>query len=122
MPAFDFEPYDYIIRSKCAGFGISGVSKYHSNVYLVGNVDKLSLPSNQCARVKRSTTAHPLAPLTHTTVPASVSSSSGIMHLISSSRGHGHSEGRATQTRLSGHKYEEHGTVELRECPIIQTC
>lgn len=37
------------------------------------------------------------------------------MHLISSARGHGQSEGRVTQTRLSGHKYEEHDTAEQRE-------
>lgn len=59
---------------------------------------------------RRSTDEQSLAPRTHVTVAACLSSASGMRHFTSSRLGHGQSEGLETQTSVSGHKYCAQGT------------
>lgn len=64
--------------------------------------------------VSRSTGAHSSTPLTQTTVAASVSTASGMVHLMSSALGHGQSAGLLTHAKVLGHRYWEHGTKTSR--------
>jgi hypothetical protein len=63
------------------------------------------------ALARRSTSAHPWAPRTHTTVAAPGASGSGTAHRTSCTSGHGHSPGRGTHASVPGHWYSPHGTA-----------